>query len=75
MQTDEDESGARPVLRWIAVIVVVVAIVVVGALLLLRGGAGPSSASPPQAGDAPPTAVPTLDFFRGKSYPTATPPP
>jgi hypothetical protein len=73
-QTDEDESGARPVLRWIAVIVVVVAIVVVGALLLLRGGAGPSASSSPPAVEAP-TAVPTLDFFRGKSYPTATPPP
>jgi hypothetical protein len=72
MQTDDDEPGQRPVLRWVAVIVVVVAILVVGALFLVRGGVGPASSSSPQAVDAP-TAVPTLDFFRGKSYPTATP--
>jgi hypothetical protein len=73
MQTDEDEPAQRPILRWVAVIVVVVAIVVVGALIFLRGSAGPSSSSSPQAAEAP-TAVPTLDFFRGKSYPTPTPP-
>ena len=76
MQADDVESEAQPRRRWLAVAVaiVVVALVVVGALILLRGGTGAGSSSAPQAVDAP-TAVPTLDFFRGKSYPTATPPP
>ncbi len=75
MQADQDEAEARPARRWlaVAVAVVVVAIVVIGALVLLRGGTGAGSSAAPQAAEAP-TAVPTLDFFRGKSYPTPTPP-
>lgn len=57
-------------LRTLALIVVVVALIGFGAIWLSRGASTGSSSAPSSV--AGPTAVPTLDFFRGRSYPTPT---
>jgi hypothetical protein len=54
----------------IALLVVVVALVALGSL-----GASCGASTTPAASSSPaqPSPEPTLDFFRGRSYPTPTP--
>jgi hypothetical protein len=70
-------QGAR---LWIVVIVLAVALVGFGSVMFSRGestssstsSSSPSSNSSSSSSVAGATAVPTLDFFRGRSYPTPT---
>ncbi len=57
--------------RAVALIVGIVALVGLGAIWVSRGTIT-SSPPPPVISVAGPTPVPTLDFFRGRSYPTPT---
>ena len=57
--------------RAVALIVGIVALVGLGSIWLSRG-LTTSSPPPPAISVAGPTPVPTLDFFRGRSYPTPT---